>query len=73
MPRLKKEPFFPPFEAKNLLPFRKWIFLINKETLRGDAAAAFTNAAVVLPQAIAFAAIAGLPPQYGLMPLWSRP
>lgn len=66
MPRIKKEPFFPPFEAKNLLPFRKWVGLVNQETLRGDAAAAFTNAAVVLPQAIAFAAIAGLPPQYGL-------
>lgn len=66
MPRIKKEPFFPPFEAKNLLPFRTWIGLVNRETLRGDAAAAFTNAAVVLPQAIAFAAIAGLPPQYGL-------
>lgn len=66
MPRIKKEPFFPPFEAKNLLPFRKWVGQVNQETLRGDAAAAFTNAAVVLPQAIAFAAIAGLPPQYGL-------
>ncbi|TQV74341.1 SulP family inorganic anion transporter [Denitrobaculum tricleocarpae] len=66
MPRIKKEPFFQPFEAKNLLPFRLWVGLINRETLRGDAAAAFTNAAVVLPQAIAFAAIAGLPPQYGL-------
>ena len=66
MPRLKKEPFFPPFEAKNLAPFRKWVGLINQQTLRADAAAAFTNAAVVLPQAIAFAAIAGLPPQYGL-------
>lgn len=66
MPSTQKERFFPPFHAKNLLPFRHWIGLVNAQTLRDDAAAAFTNAAVVLPQAIAFAAIAGLPPQYGL-------
>ncbi len=66
MPRLPKDPFFPPFKAKNLLPFRRWTGLITRQTLRDDAAAAFTNAAVVLPQGIAFAAIAGLPPQYGL-------
>lgn len=66
MPAYQREPFFQPFQAKNLLPFRHWIGRVNKQTLRDDAAAAFTNAAVVLPQAIAFAAIAGLPPQYGL-------
>ncbi|WP_241479103.1 SulP family inorganic anion transporter [Leisingera sp. ANG-M1] len=31
-----------------------------------DAVAGFTNAAIVLPQGVAFAVIAGLPPQYGL-------
>lgn len=66
MPRIPQEPFFPAFHARNLAPFRKWVGLVNRQTLRADAAAAFTNAAVVLPQAIAFAAIAGLPPQYGL-------
>ncbi len=66
MPAYQREPFFQPFQPKNLLPFRHWIGLVNRNTLRDDAAAAFTNAAVVLPQAIAFAAIAGLPPQYGL-------
>lgn len=66
MPRLPKEPFFQPFQAKNLFPFRNWIGLVDRNTLRADAAAALTGAAVVLPQAIAFAAIAGLPPQYGL-------
>ena len=40
--------------------------MVNRETLKDDSVAAFTNAAVVLPQGIAFAAIAGLPPQYGL-------
>jgi len=66
MPSIQKERFFVPFQAKNLIPFRTWVRLVNPQTLRDDAAAAFTNAAVVLPQAIAFAAIAGLPPQYGL-------
>jgi len=66
MPRLPKEPLFQPFKAENLLPFQKWMGMVNRETLKADSAAAFTNAAVVLPQGIAFAAIAGLPPQYGL-------
>jgi len=66
MPRLPKEPFFHPFRPENLLPFLKWIGMVNRETLKDDSVAAFTNAAVVLPQGIAFAAIAGLPPQYGL-------
>lgn len=66
MPRLPKEPFFQPFQAKNLIPFRTWVGKVDRHTMRDDAAAAFTGAAVVLPQAIAFAAIAGLPPQYGL-------
>jgi len=66
MPRLPKEPFFHPFRPENLLPFLKWIGMVNRETLKDDSVAAFTNAAVVLPLGIAFAAIAGLPPQYGL-------
>ena len=40
--------------------------MVNWKTLKDDSVAAFTNAAVVLPQGIAFAAIAGLSPQYGL-------
>jgi SulP family sulfate permease len=40
--------------------------MVDGETLRHDATAALTSAAVVIPQGIAFAAIAGLPPQYGL-------
>jgi SulP family sulfate permease len=38
----------------------------SAESLRHDLMAAFTGAVIVLPQAIAFASIAGLPPQYGL-------
>ena len=44
----------------------EWRHLINVDTLRGDLYAAITGAAIVLPQAIAFASIAGLPPTYGL-------
>jgi SulP family sulfate permease len=52
--------------AIRTMPFLTWFRQINAETLRQDAFAGFTNAAIVLPQGIAFAAIAGLPPQYGL-------
>ena len=34
--------------------------------LRADALAGFVGACVVLPQGIAYATLAGLPPQYGL-------
>lgn len=49
-----------------MLPFLGWMRMIDRGTLRDDLFAGFTNAAIVLPQGIAFAAIAGLPPQYGL-------
>ena len=39
---------------------------ISVETTKSDLLAGFTNAAIVLPQGVAFAVIAGLPPQYGL-------
>lgn len=40
--------------------------MLNRETLRSDAMAGLTGAIVVLPQGVAFATIAGLPPEYGL-------
>ena len=33
--------------------------------MRADVVAALTGATIVLPQGVAFAAIAGLPPEYG--------
>ena len=48
------------------LPMRQWWPMVDRTTLRADAVAALTGAMVVLPQAVAFATIAGLPPQYGL-------
>lgn len=48
------------------LPFLKWRGRITTRNIRSDLVAGLTNAAVVLPQGVAFAAIAGLPPEYGL-------
>jgi SulP family sulfate permease len=49
-----------------LLPFLAWFKTINKSTIKADIIAGFTGAVVVLPQGVAFATIAGLPPEYGL-------
>ncbi|GAB6052769.1 SulP family inorganic anion transporter [Magnetospira thiophila] len=40
--------------------------MVNRQTLRADLIAGITGAVIVLPQGVAFAIIAGLPPQYGL-------
>ena len=47
-------------------PFLAWFRLVTKDTLRADLIAGFTGAVIVLPQGVAFATIAGLPPEYGL-------
>ncbi|HEY9199312.1 MAG TPA: SulP family inorganic anion transporter [Gammaproteobacteria bacterium] len=47
-------------------PFLRWWPMVNRETLRADFSAGLTGAIVVLPQGVAFAAIAGMPPEYGL-------
>ncbi len=49
-----------------LFPFLKWFRLVNKDTLKADFMAGVTGAIIVLPQGVAFATIAGLPPEYGL-------
>src|SRR5512139_1818877 len=43
-----------------------WVREIDRATLRADALAGLLGAVLVLPQAIAFAALVGLPPSYGL-------
>ncbi|MEE9447248.1 MAG: SulP family inorganic anion transporter [Arenicellales bacterium] len=48
------------------LPFLSWMKLVNAQTLKADLIAGFTGAVIVLPQGVAFATIAGLPPEYGL-------
>lgn len=42
-----------------------WLASISPQTLRADGIAGLTGATLVLPQAVAFAAIAGLPAEYG--------
>jgi SulP family sulfate permease len=49
-----------------LLPFLAWRKRVDARSLRADAVAGAVGALVVLPQGIAFATLAGLPPQYGL-------
>ena len=49
-----------------IFPFLAWFPTVNKESIRADLVAGLTGAVIVLPQGIAYAAIAGLPPQYGL-------
>ena len=43
-----------------------WVRDVSVTTLRADLLAGLLGAVLVLPQAIAFAALAGLPPQMGL-------
>lgn len=40
--------------------------MVNRRTVRADLIAGLTGAVIVLPQGVAFAIIAGLPPEYGL-------
>ncbi|HMM47250.1 MAG TPA: SulP family inorganic anion transporter [Thiobacillaceae bacterium] len=55
-----------PLWLYRLLPFLRWWPSVTRETMRADGVAALTGAMIVLPQAVAFATIAGLPPEYGL-------
>ena len=54
------------FTLRNLFPFLAWWPSVNRDTLRADLIAGLTGAVIVLPQGVAFAMIAGLPPEYGL-------
>lgn len=49
-----------------LFPFLRWWPRVTPQTAKSDALAGITGALIVLPQGVAFATIAGLPPQYGL-------
>ncbi len=48
------------------MPFLRWWPMVNRDTLRADFIAGLTGAVIVLPQGVAFAMIAGMPPIYGL-------
>jgi SulP family sulfate permease len=53
-------------QIKDYLPFLHWWPKVTRRTLRADLIAGITGAVIVLPQGVAFAIIAGLPPEYGL-------
>ncbi len=52
--------------ASRFFPFLKWWHEVTPGTLKADLMAGLTGAVIVLPQGVAFAMIAGLPPIYGL-------
>ena len=54
------------YNFAKLFPFLRWGRNMSRESVRADAIAGLTGAALVLPQGVAFAAIAGMPPEYGL-------
>jgi sulfate permease, SulP family len=53
-------------KLQSIFPFLAWIKYTTKESLKADFLAGLTGAVIVLPQGVAFATIAGLPPEYGL-------
>ena len=51
---------------QSLLPFLRWLPNCSKRSLGKDLLVGLNGAILALPQSIAYALIAGLPPQYGL-------
>lgn len=52
--------------ARRLLPFLAWRHRLTRENLKADFGAGLTGALILVPQGVAFATIAGMPPQYGM-------
>ncbi len=52
--------------ARRALPALRWWPRVGPTSLRADAVAGLVGAFIVLPQALAFATLAGLPPEHGL-------
>ena len=49
-----------------LMPMLRWWPLVSRGSLRADLIAGLTGTIILVPQAVAYASIAGLPPEYGL-------
>ena len=49
-----------------MFPFLAWWPRVGRASLRADLIAGLVGAIVVLPQGVAFATLAGMPPEYGL-------
>ena len=54
------------FVLSRAFPFLRWWPGVNKESTKSDLIGGLTGALIVLPQGVAFATIAGLPPEFGL-------
>ena len=52
--------------AQRLFPLLAWRERIDRASIRADAVAGLVGGLVVLPQGVAYATLAGLPPEYGL-------
>jgi len=52
--------------VQRLLPFLSWITHLERKTTRPDVEAGLVGAILILPQAIALATLAGMPPEYGI-------
>jgi SulP family sulfate permease len=50
----------------HLFPFVRWWHRVDRSTLKADLIAGVIGAVLVLPQGVAFASLAGMPPEYGL-------
>lgn len=50
----------------SLFPAGPWLRGVSPSSFKADLVAGLTGAAIVLPQGVAFATIAGLPPEFGL-------
>lgn len=57
---------------KKIFPFLTWLPLVKK-TWKDDLIAGITGTIIVIPQAVAFAMIAGLPPIYGFYTAMTTP
>jgi len=49
-----------------IFPFLRWSSAVTRKSLRADLVAGLVGALIVLPQGVAFATLAGMPPEYGL-------
>ena len=54
------------FDLRSAIPVLTWARTYNKKWLQPDAIAGITLAAFMVPEAMAYASLAGLPPEYGL-------
>ena len=53
-------------QLMRLFPFWSWMRKLDGATVKADFLAGAIGALIVLPQGVAFATLAGMPPQYGL-------